>query len=144
MTLTPMTANYFGIVVPDDARDVSIVPGIPYDTLWFIRKFGHDGTCEMSLPDNAHYRLICVSSTATEEQARDIVEYKEGLPFIDYDNKKGTPHYADYTSPLYLSNDFSKIVGYKLCLFTALESFQSLLTSAGLQGKNVAVVEVLK
>lgn len=97
------------------------------------------GSLELDLPEG-EWSKLGIPEDIEEEQWKGIVDYKEGLPYTDFENKKGTPYYSDYEKPLFLPPNWNDPVGHELKLNTATESGFSLLKSKGLQDKSVIIL----
>lgn len=115
--------EFLFVEVPEDATDFSIIGCISGQStcmLYFDRHYGHDGLCEKVLPPGS-YRILCKASEAGEEQAREIVEYRNNV-------SRG---YVDYQKSSWL---FTK----------ATESLHSLILSLGMEVNRVIILEKVK
>lgn len=109
--------NIVGVVLPDEAREVKIICTLS----------GYNGTVDNPIYfdfDMPTYKLICLSNSATEEEAT-LVVFKDAA--------------SGHSGPMF--NDYSNKIPW---LSSARKSLQSLLKSIGLEGKNVAILEIIK
>lgn len=137
--------NPFTKASPRQGVEIGIVPLPKTDTINFRVKRSQNGLgeclfCNSGTMNNLNYwrlppgsyTFLCASLSATEEQARGIVDWYADEDYSDYDSYGEIIKFNVYTD--YVDGDQFK---------TALESLQSLLKSLGLDPSlNYALLKI--